>query len=479
MKIEKFINGRKKFKNGMKVLLVFFIVGYSLTGCLVGPKYERPPLHVDSTYAGLDSTAIKDSVALLAWTQVYNDTVLTKLIRMVLDSNLDVLTAVARVEESRAVYGFTKSAIWPSVGYDLNAGSNNLGDNARQTGIGVNQEVYQGFATMNWEIDLFGKLSHQKRSARAQYLASESNAQAVRVSLIAETATLYFILRDLDNRLQIALQTVESRSASLKIISDRYAQGYVAELDKLQAQQQLSVVEALVPNLERQIIIVQNSLRVLTGMSPGSIPRGRDIYDQQLPPEIPAGIPSDLLRRRPDVIAAELLLISQTEEIGVATALRFPTISLTGFLGFASPQLNTITDPESFAMGISAGLFGPVFEFGRNKRRVEVRKAQATQFSYQYQKTVLNAFAEVDNSLASLRTYKTEHAAYQAELAAASKAFNLTQARYDEGYSDFLELLNQQDNLLDAQVNESITQSQLNIAVVNLFKALGGGWNAK
>jgi len=410
---------------------------------------------------------------------VYKDTVLTQLIRSVLDSNLDVLTAVARVEESRALYGFSKSFLWPSVGYNLGAGVSDIGSNAFKTGAGIDGEVYQGYGVMNWEIDLFGKLSHQKRSAWAQYLASENNAQAVRVSLIAETATLYFILRDLDNRLEIAKQTVVSRIESLKVISDRFDKGYVAELDKFQAQQQLAVVEALVPNLERQIVITQNALRVLTGMSPGAISRGRNIYDQQLPLEIPAGIPSDLLQRRPDIIAAEQELISRTEEIGVATALRFPTISLTGFLGFASPQLSSIVDPESFAMGISGGLFGPVFEFGKNRRRLEVRKSQAAQFSFQYQKTVLNAFAEVDNSLASLRTYTLEHAAYARELTAASKAFALTQVRYDEGYSDYLELLNQQDNLFDAQLNESITQSQQNIAVVNLFKALGGGWNAK
>jgi outer membrane protein, multidrug efflux system len=479
MKVFRFICGRfKNTKVDMKFLFILIIIASFLSACLVGPSYNRPETSPYTNYTDLDS-AKKDSVSLIAWTEVYKDTVLTKLIRNVLDSNLDVLTAVARVEESRALYGFSKSFIWPSVGYDLSAGANDLGNNAKEAGVGINNESFHGFATMNWEIDLFGKLSHQKRSSWAQFLAEENNAQAVRVSLIAETATLYFVLRDLDNRLEIAKQTVQSRTESLKIISERFDKGYVAELDKLQAQQQLSIVEALVPNLERQIIFTQNALRVLTGMSPGDIPRGLSNYDQQLPPEIPAGLPSDLLERRPDIIAAEQQLVSQTEEIGVATSLRFPTISLTGFLGFASPQLSTIVDPESFAMGVGGGLFGPVFEFGKNKRRVEVRRAQAMQFSFQYQKTVIKAFAEVDNSLASLRTYKVEHAAYATELAAASRAFTLTQARYDEGYSDYLELLNQQDNLFEAQLNESITQSRQNIAVVELFKALGGGWNAK
>ncbi|HNW55203.1 MAG TPA: TolC family protein, partial [Bacteroidales bacterium] len=200
---------------------------------------------------------------------------------------------------------------------------------------------------------------------------------------------------------------------------------------------------------------------------------------QQLPPEIPAGIPSDLLLRRPDIIAAEQTLISQTEEIGVATAMRFPSISLTGFLGTATPDLATIVDPASLALGVGGSIFGPIFEFGKNKRRVEAQRYKADQYSYQYQKTVLNAFAEVDNSLASLRLNKQEYQAYKSALDAASKAYSLTEARYYDGYTNYLELLIQQDNLFAAEFNESTAQTQQNIAVVNLFKALGGGWDAK
>jgi multidrug efflux system outer membrane protein len=463
----------------MKHLCILIVIGFTLSGCLVGPKYKRPEPNSISSYLAADSTANKDSVALVAWTEVYKDPELLKLIRNVLDSNLDLLTAVSRVEEARAQYGFSKSSVWPSIGYDAFAGSNNLGENSKEAGVGINQEVYQGLATMNWEIDLFGKLRHQKRADWASFIAEENNAQAVRISLIAETATLYFLLRDLDNRLDIANKTVESRTASLKVISDRYSKGYVAELDELQAKQQLAQAEALVPNLERQIITTENGMRLLIGQAPGAITRGNSTYDQQLPPEIPPGLSSTLLERRPDIIAAEQFLVSQTEEIGVAAALRFPTISLNGFFGVASQSLSNIVDPESVAMGISGNLFGPIFEFGKNRRRVEVQKKRTEQLSYQYQKTVLTAFAEVDNSLASLRTYGVEHAAKSRELDAALKAFTLTQARYDEGYSNYLELLNQQDNLLSAQISESITQSQQNIAVVNLFKALGGGWNAK
>jgi len=471
----------------MKKILSVIILITALTSCLVGPKYDRPAMKVNTAYAGgdstvvvetveLDSVAIRDSLQLIKWTEVYKDPELTKLIQTVLSNNLDLLTAIARVEQARAIYGFNKADLWPQFGYSVNAGVNNIKDNARSVGAGVNGESYSGFATMNWELDLFGKLRHQKRSAWAQYLATENNAQAVRVSLIAETATYYFLLRDADNRLDIANRTVKLRAESLQTITERFKQGYVSELDKLQAQQQLAIAEAEVPSTELQVIQAQNALRVLTGQTPGIITRGQSIYDQQLPPEIPAGIPSDLLHRRPDIIAAEQTLISQTEEIGVATALRFPSISLTGFLGMASPELSTIVDPASLAVGISGNLMGPIFQFGKNKRRVDAQRYQTEQYSYQYQKTVLNAFAEVDNSLASLRYSRLEHDAYKTALDAATKAYTLTEARYYDGYTNYLELLNQQDNLFKVQQAESTTQTQQNIAVVNLFKALGGGW---
>ncbi len=474
----------------MKKILSVIILITILSSCLVGPKYERPAMNANTAYSGgdptaavstivMDSSVIKDSVALIGWTEVYKDPALTNLIKTVLSNNLDLLTAISRVEEARATYGISKASLLPSFGYNVNAGISDLGDNAQHAGVGINDQVYSGLATMNWEIDLFGKLRHQKRSDWAQFLATENNAQAVRVSLIAETATLYFLLRDADNRLDIANKTVQSRTESLKTISERFSKGYVSELDQLQAQQQLALAQAAVPNAEKQVIITQNALRILTGQTPGAIPRGQSIYDQQLPPEIPAGIPSDLLLRRPDIIAAEQTLISQTEQIGVTTAMRFPSLSLTGFLGMATPQLSTIADPASLALGISGNLMGPIFEFGKNKRRVESQKYRTEQYNYQYQKTVLNAFAEVDNSLASLRLNTQEHEAYRSALEAASKAYSLTEARYYDGYTNYLELLNQQDNLFNAQFNESATQTQQNIAVVNLFKALGGGWNAK
>jgi len=478
----------------MRKVLNIIILVTILSSCMVGPKYSRPPVDELNAYAGADSTSIQDSIlfadsiarqdsialndstALVGWIEIYKDPELKRLIQTVLSKNLDLLTAVARVEEARAQYGIAKSGLWPSFGYNISAGYNSIGDNAQDAGTGVNGAAFSGFATMSWELDLWGKLRHQKRSAWAQFLATNNNALAVKVSLIAETATLYFLLRDEDNRLEIAKNTVKSRTESLNTISERYSKGYVSELDQLQAQQQLALALAAVPASERRIVELQNALRLLTGQAPGTITRGQSIYEQDLPPAIPAGIPSELLLRRPDVIAAEQTLISQTEQIGVAVAMRFPSISLTGFLGAASTSLSTLVNPAALAVGITGNLLGPIFEFGKNKRRVEAQRYVTEQYSYQYQKTILNAFSEVDNSLAALHFYRQEHDAYLMALNAASKAIILTQARYDEGYTNYLELLNQQDNLFSAQINESATQTLQNIAIVNLFKALGGSW---
>lgn len=470
-------------KNGkLKCWPVFIVFVSLMTGCLVGPKYKAPQMQSYPKYTEASETTKNDTSELLEWTEVYKDQELTNLIKAALGHNLDLMAALGRIDEAAAMYGIDKSGLYPGIGYKVRATGYNFGDDAEKTSITLNsnnRQVVAGLATMQWEIDLFGKLRHQNRSSFAQLIAMQNNAQALRVSLIAQTATNYFILRDLDNRLQIANKTVELRKESLKTISARFQNGYVSELDQLQAQQQLAIAEALVPKLERQIIVAQNALRVLTGQAPGTINRGATQYQQQLPPEIPAGIPSDLLKRRPDIIASEQYLISQTEQIGVATAMRFPVFSLTGFFGLSSPELSSLVDPSALAMGIGGSLVGPIFEFNKNKRRVEVQKKKAEQLSFQYQGIVLNAFAEVDNSLASVRTYKVEHDANVRELAAASGAYELTQARYDNGFSNYLELLNQQNNLLASQTNESITQREQNIAIVNLFKALGGGWNAK
>jgi multidrug efflux system outer membrane protein len=275
----------------------------------------------------------------------------------------------------------------------------------------------------------------------------------------------------------ISENTFAGRKENTRIIKDKFDHGYVSELDLLQAQQQEAIAGAAVPSFRRQIILIENAIRVLIGMGPGTIIRGASNYDQILSPDIPVGLPSQLLERRPDIIASEFALQAQFEQIGVAEANRFPTISLTGALGFASPQLSSLITNKGFVANGFGSLAGPLFNFGQNKQLVEVQRRQTEVAYYQYQQTTLNAFADVDNALASYRNLDEEHAQRKLQVEAATKALVLSQARYDNGYTSYLEVIVMQTNLFDAQLLESNTMQQKLNSIVSLYKALGGGWN--
>jgi multidrug efflux system outer membrane protein len=262
----------------------------------------------------------------------------------------------------------------------------------------------------------------------------------------------------------------------LRIITLRFEKGEVSELDKLQAEQIAASAQSQMFSLERAIIITENALNILLGKTYAPITRGLRNDEQQLPLEIPSGLPSELLERRPDIRAAEQQLIAQTERVGIAVALRFPSLSLTGFLGVASPDISTLFEPDAFLGSVTGQLTGPIFRFNQNKRRVEAEKAKTKQVGYQYEKTVLTAFAEVENSLAEVRTYRNEFAARQTQVAATEKSLSLSKALYDNGYTSFLQVLDAERELFNSQFEKSIAlQSQL-IATVRLYKALGGGW---
>jgi multidrug efflux system outer membrane protein len=317
----------------------------------------------------------------------------------------------------------------------------------------------------------------QSQSAVDEFLASKANRDALQVSLVAEIATDYFLLRDLDNKILISENTLVGRKQNTKIISDKFQHGYVSELDLLQAQQQEAIAAAAVPGFRRQMIQTENAIRVLIGLVPGPIERGANNYDQQLSPDIPVGLPSQLLERRPDIVASEYALQAQFARIGVAQANRFPTISLTGALGFASPQLSTLLTSNGFVANGFGSLVGPLFNWGQNKKLVEVEKRRTEQLYYQYQQTALNAFSDVDNALAAYRNLNEEDSARKIQVGAATKALMLSQARYDNGYTSYLEVIIMQTNLFDAQLLESTTTQQKLNSIVSLYKALGGGWN--
>jgi len=454
------------------LLLVLGVIFFS--ACMVGGKYSRPVVPATINYPDLTKT---DTSRIATWFNIYHDTALQSLIKAAIDSNRDLLAAAANMEVARALSGAVKANLYPHFSYQAQAGGGSAGTDATKVNGGVSGSLFNVFGVLNWELDLWGKLRHQSRSAIDNFLSSKENRDALQVSLVAEVASDYFILRDLDNELLISQNTLAGRTANTRLIRDKFEHGYVSELDLLQAQQQEAIAGAAVPSFQRQIILIENAIRVLIGMGPGSIPRGASNYDQILSPDIPVGIPSQLLERRPDIIASEYALQSQFEQIGVAEANRFPTISLTGALGFASPQLSSLLSGKGFVANGFGSLVGPLFNFGQNKQLVEVQRRQTEVLYYQYQQTALNAFADVDNALASYRTLDEEHRQRKLQVDAASRALILSQARYDGGYTSYLEVIVMQTNLFDAQLLESTTQQQKLNAIVSLYKALGGGWN--
>jgi multidrug efflux system outer membrane protein len=440
---------------------------------MVGKKYTPPQAPTDISYR---DTVITDTSKLMSWFDLYNDPVLSRMIKATLDSNRDLLTAAARIEEAAYRAQSIKANIFPQLNYAAQAGGGKAGTEAQKVAGGFQGGVLSAFALLNWEIDVWGKLRHANRAAIAEYLSEVQNRNALKVSLVAEVASLYFFVRDLDNRLMIAQQTLTSRRENTRIISERFAKGYVPELDKLQAIQQEAIAAATVPFLQRQIIQTENSLRVLMGLGPGTTPRGLSNFEQILSPQIPVGLPSQLLERRPDIMSAEKSMNAQFELVGVAQANRLPTISLTGVLGFASPELSTFIGSSGLVANGFGNITGPIFNFNQRKNQMEAQRKRTEQAYYQYQQTVLFAFSDVDNALAYYKTFTEEYEQRRVQAEAAAKALTLSRARYDFGYTSYTEVVIAENVLFDAQFQQSQTmQGKLN-SIVLLYKALGGGW---
>jgi multidrug efflux system outer membrane protein len=452
--------------------LLFVLLG--TYGCAVGPKYARPETQKPALY--VQAAAQTDSVTNLKWWEVYQDSLLQSLIQTAIDSNLDLMTAVYRVEEAKAILGYNKANLYPFLDYSAIGRTTEFRNKSEQAGVTFSQNMVGLLGNVSWEIDLWGKLRHANRAAFAELMATEESKKSLYISLVAQVAELYFRLRGLDERLEIARRAYETRLEYLEIITARFEKGNVSELDKLQAQQIAASAKAQIYSLERNIIQTENALNILLGRFYSPIKRGLENDYQVLPLEIPIGLPSELLERRPDIRLAEQQLIAQTERIGVAVALRFPSLSLTGILGVASPQISTLFGSQAVLGIVTGQLAGPFFRFGQNKRRVESERAKASQLGFQYEKTILMAFAEVENSLAEIRTYSNEFDARQTQAAATEKSLMLSKALYDNGYTSFLQVLDAEREYFNAAYEKSLALENQLVSTVRLYKALGGGW---
>jgi multidrug efflux system outer membrane protein len=445
-----------------------------VAGCAVGPKYSRPTTKKPEAYT--QGAARTDSITNMKWWEVYQDSVLQSLIQKAIDQNLDLKIAIARVEQSKAILGFNKANLYPFLDYSLAARASDFRNTASDAEVAIPSTSFSALGNVSWEIDLWGKLRHANRAAYADLLASDEDRKSLYISLVAQVAELYFQLRGLDERLIITRRTNETRREYLRIIALRFERGEVSELDKLQAENIAASSEAQLYFIEREIIRTENAINILVGQTYSPIDRGLLNDQQQLPVEIPSGLPSELLERRTDIRSAEQQLISQTERVGVAVALRFPSLSLTGFLGVASPDLSDLFTGDAVLGSITGQLAGPIFRFGQNKRRVEAEQALARQVGYAYEQTILEAFAEVENSLAEIRTYGNEFTARQVQVTATEKSLLLSKALYDNGYTSFLQVLDAERELYDSQLEKSFALQNSLVSTVRLYKALGGGW---
>jgi multidrug efflux system outer membrane protein len=438
--------------------------------CKVGPNYVEPE---DTTPAEFRFAAKKtDSIINFRWWEIFSDPTLDTLIHTALRENKNLLIAASRIEQARANYKFNKADMGPKIGIQAN------GDVTNQffgQVLDQNLETYGAGATLNWELDFWGKFRRGNEAARAELMASFYGKRAIEIALISEVAVNYFQLLDYKTRLAISESTLALRDSSLQIIQARFDEGYTHIIDVNQAEIQKAITEVSVPVFKRQIGFAENNLSVLLGRNPGDIITPKDLTDYAIPDSVPHGIPSELLARRPDIMEAAQLYRAQNARIGVAQALRFPSISLTGLVGVGSNDLSTLLD-NGLGWSAGASLLGPLFEWGKNVRRVDIERELARQSLFSYENTVLNALLEVDNSLIALQTSRDELAANEYKLRAASNASSLSRHRYYQGVTSYLEVIENQRQEFEARLSYAENYQRLLSGYIALYKSLGGGW---
>jgi multidrug efflux system outer membrane protein len=473
------VTGLKPGANGIfPKLLTFGLLTLLFAGCAVGPDYQRPADRVLTPAAFRGETpAATNSLADLPWWRVFNDDTLQTLVHTALTNNFDLRIAVTRVEQARAVAAQARGQFYPQLDYGVAAGGGkNIGAGDTPSPTGKYGSVLSAYATASWELDLWGKLRRLNESARAQYLASQEARRDVQISLIAQVAQNYFQLLALDRQLEIARQSTNSYGESLKIFKERLSGGVASKLETASAEALMDAAAATIPDLERQIVLQENQLSVLLGQNPAPILRGTVPLAQQTPPMVPAGLPSALLERRPDIREAEDQLRSANAQVGVAKANFFPQLDLTGLVGEVSPELNAFTSGGQAAWGLAAGLTGPLFHGGQLRAQYAQARAARDQAVLQYEAAVLNALQEIANALVAREKLTSAGAQQARAVDAYQEAVKIAMERYRLGEADYYQVLQEQQLLFPAE--NSLVQFQLNrlLAVVQLYSALGGGW---
>jgi multidrug efflux system outer membrane protein len=442
--------------------------------CAVGPDYVRPQMQTPAEFRGQVTTGA-ESFADLAWWQVYNDPALNRLITDALANNYDLDIAVARVEQARAMVGVSRSALWPQVGYGVHGGT-------EQTAVpdvgGVNELSYDavtGFLSAAWELDVWGRIRRANESAEAHLLAQEYVRRGVMLTLVSDVALGYFRLLRLDRELEIAHESNGVYRDTVNLFSVRFEAGRDSRLPVERAQANYSSSSARIADLERQIAQQENALSVLVGGYPGNIPRGRPLIEQSMP-ATPVGLTTDLLRRRPDILQAEQTMISANAEVGVAVANFFPRIGLSALVGAAS------FDGDGFngdfdVWNILGDITGPIFTGGRLGSLYDERRAFWDESVASYRHTILVAFQDTADALVAQRTLSDRRIAQERQVESLRHAVDFSLIRYRSGRASYFEVIESEQQLFPAQDELAQTTEEQLIASVELYKALGGGWN--
>jgi multidrug efflux system outer membrane protein len=449
-----------------------------LAGCAIGPNYRRPTVTEPQVFRGQEA-AEAASLADLPWWEVFQDIILKNLIQEALRNNYDVKIAAARVQESRAQVGVARSEFFPQIGYNFQVQrARNLG---AQFGLSSPKptitDVYLGALSASWELDIWGRIRRSTEAAQANLLATEDARRGVWLTLVSDVAQAYFELLALDVALQIARDSTDAFQGTYNLFQDRLKGGVASKLETSRAEGALGVSQATIPEIESQIVAKENQISILLGRDPAPIPRGTPMYAQPIAPTVPAGLPSTLLERRPDIRQAEEQLIRANALVGVAKAEFFPKLSLTGLLGAASPEISALTSGGALVWSVAAGLSGPIFQGGRILSNYRATLAEREQTKAQYQQAVLTALREVSDSLTALAKLSDAETGQDRAVKALDEAVQHATDRYRFGLASYFEVLEAQQQLFPAQQTLAQIRRDRLIAYVLLYKALGGGWS--
>jgi multidrug efflux system outer membrane protein len=448
-----------------------------LASCAVGPSYKRPALSVPPNFRSAPAQAPTNSFADLAWWAVFKDDRLQDLVRAALTNNYDLRVAVARVDQARAVLAENRAAFFPQLNYNGTAArGKNVANGAAVFNHGSIGDNLLADGSASWELDLWGRIRRLNESARAQFFASQEARRDVMVSLVSQVAQAYFQLLALDRDLEIAASTTNSFGESLTIFSERLQGGVASKLETSAAEAAMASAAATVPDLDRQIELQENLINFLLARNPGPVPRSQLLLREQLLPEVPAGLPSALLERRPDIRQAEQSLRSANAQVGVAVADFFPRLSLTGLFGQVSPELSAFTGGGANAWSIGANLTGPLFQGGFLVGQYHQALALREESRLRYQQTVLASFQEVSNDLIARRKFAEQRVEQARAVQAYEVAVQVSKDRYVAGKASYYEVLQEQQLLFPAQ--NALVQVELNqlVAMVQLYRDLGGGY---